>query len=831
MVVAVWAKAGCTPDQVLCMSVSTSGPARIDLPPTIRGLLGRVRSRLRRDALLAGISTVACGFALLFWGTLGLDTGWFQLQRMELPVGLRSMLLVLLIPVVLLLFARRILHPLLRSIGDHDVALLVERRFPQFQDRLVTAVESSRGLPVDGPLSMEMLRRAVSQAELQAATVQEADLFETRRLRNLAIAAAVLLCSILIPSMFNPGLPQRWWNAFVLCQEVYWQRTTLVHVAAIAQPDDRRVEFRPLAEGSQALVYRHPRSADLELEFSIPEHDSETGRTWIVPDRIRVDVIRRDGSRSRAWVNSSDGRRYRFFVTQLREPVQIEVLAGDYRNLQPWLVEIVDVPGLDSIRLQCVYPEYTGWNQLRETAVTVTGSELPLPEGTAFQLAARAAKPLQSARILTERFEIEGDRAGSRVVFFDGRVQPVTGPALIGSDGVTIQAGFRVLTTSESETSAVAGAAGGGGPAAAGDRQLLNILPNTSLRFALHDMDDVKSASPETLRISGVRDVPPVVVAQLTGIGNSITKRARIPVAGRLRDDYGLQSARFEFQVDDETGWRPRNFRSVPQPGSTDFSLSRGVDEAFEYFEVQPLELSEGQSLTLSVVAADGNPSPGPGQTRSAPLAFQIVSDDELLSILYTREIGLRTRFEEVIGQLEDIRRDLEFHQQVAVRADAAGAGAAETDVASLSTCGSRSGNSLRRQANELNAIIESFEEIVRQLVNNAIPLHNAETMQAGIVDPLKQARDVAVPQVDRAVAAFRTAVTERVPVAELAKRSEAELAGLITALRAILDNVRDLAEFHEALRDLKQLSEEQQRLMEETKRLMKNRLLDDLLK
>jgi len=808
------------------MSVSTSGHARIDLPPTIRGLLGRVRLRLRRDALLAGVSTVACGFALLVWGTLGLDTGWFQLQRMELPVGLRSMLLVLLIPAVLLLFARRVLYPLLRSIGDHDVALLVERRFPQFQDRLVTAVESSRGLPVDGPLSMEMLRRVISEAELQAATVQEADLFETRRLRNLVIATAVLLCSILIPSMFNPGLPQRWWNAFVLCEEVYWQRTTLVHVAAIAQPDDRRVEFRPMDEGSRTLVYRHPRSADLELEFSIPEQDSETGRTWIVPDRIRVDVIRRDGSRSRAWVNSSDGRRYRFFVTQLREPVQIEVLAGDYRNLQPWLVEIVNVPGLDSIRLQCVYPEYTGWNQLRETAVTVTGSELPLPEGTAFELAARAAKPLQSARILTERFEIEGDRASSRVVFFDGRVEPVTGPALIGSDGVTIQAGFRVLTTSESETLGAAGAAG-----ADGDRQLLNILPNTSLRFALHDMDDVKSASPETLRISGVRDVPPVVVAQLTGIGNSITKRARIPVAGRLRDDYGLQSARFEFQVDDETGWRPRNFRTVPQPGSTDFSLSRGVDEAFEYFEVQPLELSEGQSLTLSVVAADVNPSPGPGQTRSAPLAFQIVSDDELLSILYTREIGLRTRFEEVIGQLEDIRRDLEFHQQVAVRADAAGAVAAETDVASLSTCGSRSSNSLRRQSNELNAIIESFEEIVRQLVNNAIPLHNAETMHAGIVDPLKQARDVAVPQVDRAVAAFRTAVTERVPVAELAKRSEAEIAGLITALRAILDNVRDLAEFHEALRDLKQLSEEQQRLMEETKRLMKNRLLDDLLK
>lgn len=73
--------------------------------------------------------------------------------------------------------------------------------------------------------------------------------------------------------------------------------------------------------------------------------------------------------------------------------------------------------------------------------------------------------------------------------------------------------------------------------------------------------------------------------------------------------------------------------------------------------------------------------------------------------------------------------------------------------------------------------------------------------------------------------------MTERQPAAELANRAEVEVSELIATLRGVLDNVRDLAEFHEALRDLKQLSEEQQRLMEETKRLLKNRLLDDLLK
>ncbi|MFO0177423.1 MAG: hypothetical protein ACK55P_09495, partial [Planctomyces sp.] len=120
------------------MSSTTSGLARIDLPPTIRRLLGRVRTRLRRDALLAGVLWIACASAVLFWGTLGIDAGWFQLQRLELPVGLRSIFLVLLIPVVLVLLTRRVLRPMLRSIRDQDVALLLERRFPQFQDRLVT---------------------------------------------------------------------------------------------------------------------------------------------------------------------------------------------------------------------------------------------------------------------------------------------------------------------------------------------------------------------------------------------------------------------------------------------------------------------------------------------------------------------------------------------------------------------------------------------------------------------------------------------------------------------------------------------------------------------
>ena len=92
---------------------------------------------------------------------------------------------------------------------------------------------------------------------------------------------------------------------------------------------------------------------------------------------------------------------------------------------------------------------------------------------------------------------------------------------------------------------------------------MLQIPSSANLRFFLHDDDDVKSASPETLRVQGIPDAPPIVVAQMQGVGNAVTRLARIPVAGRIRDDYGLKSAGFEFLVDDESTWRPRPFRQV----------------------------------------------------------------------------------------------------------------------------------------------------------------------------------------------------------------------------------------------------------------------------
>ena len=164
---------------------SSTHVTQIALPTSIRGLLRRVRRRLRRDAMLSGLLFVVGCAALVFWSTTTLDAGWFQLQKLELPVGLRAILLATLLPCGLLLLARRVISPLVRRLRDTDMALLIERRFPQFQDRLITSVESSRGLPIEGPLVKPMLERSVREAESLARDVETDEIFDTSGLKRL----------------------------------------------------------------------------------------------------------------------------------------------------------------------------------------------------------------------------------------------------------------------------------------------------------------------------------------------------------------------------------------------------------------------------------------------------------------------------------------------------------------------------------------------------------------------------------------------------------------------------------------------------------------------
>jgi len=802
----------------------------VELPSAVRSLITALRSKVRRYLVLSGILQVLSVAVTVFWLTSGVDAGWFALQKLELPVGLRFIFLVIMLLGSLRLVFRYVLVPLFSRITDADIALLLERHFPQFQDRLITTVEGTHGYPATGPVVRRMLQRTADQANTVAGSVRADDVFNFGPLKKRCVTSGILLLSLIGFSVVHPGSPERWWNAFVLCRESYHVRTSSLDFFVIAQPGDRRVEFRRV--GIDRL-HLHPRGADLELVMVVPDGDSPAGEPWVVPQRARVDVIRSDGTTSRTYISGTTENQFRFILTRLQEPVSIEVLAGDYRTPRPLDIRTVTPPGIDTIELECRYPEYTGWNEQMETTIPVQGSEVALPLETEFQLQAVSNKPLHSVRIVTDVFELAGDQSSCTITSRDDQqIAFQDRRPLLSSDGMTIEARFRVITSSRPEDQA-------GDvpdttlltdqPAADAENHSLQGLPlssNSSLRFFLHDTDDVTSATPELLRVRGIPDRPPVIATRTHGIGNAITRRAVIPMIGKIQDDYGLQSAGFQFLVDDETEWRPRPFRNLFPAGTAEYQLGQGDRSRPEQFSVQPLDLTVGQTLAVAAVAADGCTIPKPNVTRAEPIVFRIVSNEELLALLYSREINLRRRFEEVIQELERVRDDLQFHQDVAWRVETEGPDSKAEDRIGLTTCATRCGNSLRRQSNELTAVAESFEEIVLQLINNAIPPQQlAEAMRKNIVRPLLTITEAPMDMADRSVSEFRVAATSGSAASSLVAASVRDVSSVIGQLRGILGNVRDMAEFHEALRDLKDILEEQQRILNETKKEQINNL------
>lgn len=807
----------------------------------VRRLISDVRARIRKYYALSGALLLFSAAAAAYWVTTIADSGWFALQRLELPVGLR----VIVLGVILLgggwLLIQHLLQPLFRGTKDSELALLLERRFPEFQDRLITAVEAQQGFSETGAITQQMLQQTVNQAESVAARVSPPQIFDPLPLKLRGWIAAICLLSVVGSAVASPGSLQRWWNAFVLCEESYHQRDTQLEFTVIAPPDNRRISFRSTETGP---LYLHPLGADLELEISVPDIHLASGRPCVVPDQVRVDVRRFDGSRSRTYLTSAGGRTFRFVLTRLQESVAIEVLGGDFRTPVPLQIESVTPPGLDTIQADCDYPAYTKLNEQRESVVPVLSREVSLPIGTAFKLSVTANKSLLSARISTDLFDVEGDQSTSRIIPRAGYNRPIlAGGPLIGEDGRTLSASFQISPTvppnDESAPDARQSKSAAPGELSDADNTEkpdeansagLPIPPNSTLKFYLHDTDNIKSAAPEVLRLRGIPDKPPVIAVRKHGVGNAITRRAIIPMRGVIKDDYGLTGALFRFIVDDETQWRPRPFRNVFKP-KREYDLEDVGGPGSEYFRVEELDLTDGQTLALTILATDGCTIPKPNTTQAEPAVFRIVSPEELLSLLYSRELNQRGRFEDVIVALTRIQEDLTFHLDIARRIEAADVETASPeDLRGLSGCARESGDSLRRQNNELKSIIESFEEIRAELINNSIsPKERADDMKYKIIDPLQNVRTGLLDKADRSVSRFRVAATSGKPSAAVMTESIEDVTNTIVRLREILENVRDMAEFHELYQEGKYIYEDILKLWEQTKELQRKRAIEKL--
>ena len=811
------------------------------LPSELQETLAELRSRIRRYVLVEGIALVLVVVCGLFWLSFATDWIYFRVSRLELPGWFRSGFFVLMLCSLAAGVLIWIVTRLLRRLRSRALALIMEKRFPELDDRLITAVElAENGEDQGPPLSSAMQRQTLRDASTSVRNLDVSAVFDRRPLNRAVFVAALLATSIAGFGIANAAAVGRWYHAFVLAEENYWDpfRKSSLDVSVVSQPGER---IRRLSSDE---AYRHPRGADLVVRVDVPE-----GK--VVPEQVTLHyrTIGESGSgRGRVTMTQIGDRTFRHALTRAVDDHQLWVVGGDFTNRLAYRVEAVDPPTIDRITLDCDYPNYTGMDAFADQLIPVQGSQVSLPVGTRFLLRAEVNKPLVGLRLRCPVFDLDvrrmlsasddenppNSRHNALSIPREGEQNPTSVPLdpAVAEEWFTEEGGLLTLplVLSPSADDELAHLAS----ADVGPATFIPIPPDVPLQFELFDVDDVQSSEPIRLTVNGIVDLPPTVETRLKGIGRSVTRLASIPIEGAITDDYGVAGARFGYRVDDETEYQFAELTTAPD-GRKAFTLGEAEEPAVERFLVRPLELSLGQKLILTLFAADADDVTGPHESHGEVYTFRIVSAEDLLAELYDKELNLRQRFEQIISEVRETREDLAVQRERSLEARRLrGQESGTTDdgdqleaiQADLDAAADRRLNSLRKNHTETRSIEELFLDIRAELVNNRVDTSSMlERIDDGIVTPLHQINEIDYPEVDRNLALFKLVNEDgRDPTGEL-ETTLANLDGMLDRMEAVLREMRRRETFNELVKRFQAIIDTQAKIRDETKKA-RNRAL-----
>ncbi len=817
-------------------------PSNSAIPQEITDLLNRLRKKIRSYILLEGTARLLAVSGLIFWISFIIDWAYFQLSHFELPVWFRVSYLLISLSALITFGCSLILFRLMKKMRRNALALVLEKRFPELDDRLATAIELHETNEPQNALTRAMLDRTVQEVTRSSQQLPLEDVFDKRPLKRAFLCALMLLISIISLAVMNQPAMARWAKGYLELRPDYWNRETGLVVKVIAQPGDRVKAF-------QNLTYKHGLGNDLTLQV-------ETVDGKKVPERVQLTYRTKNGRGGGRTVMSRMGEgKFKHTITDLLDGIQIWVSGNDFTNPEPYLVEVVETPVLDQIQLDCIYPAYTGLNEISPgtnqpvaDARLVQGTQIALPINTKMEMISTANKPIVRFSFETDRLKLQMERATKENPVttnnflawknLQGEIVkqvPLTQKNLDqmrDPDGLVFRIPLTLVdakdeTTSEDTTAFPTS---------------IRLIADQPVRVYLEDEDGLLVTEPIRLSINGIIDQPPIIDTQLTGIGKSITRKASIPVTGIITDDYGIRSSRFDFLVDQDKNFRPRPFRKKPSQKPKEFALQRNENEKWERFDVLPLDLKVGQKVSLTVQAEDADNLSGPHRVHGETYHFEIVTDEELLSILYSKELNLRKRFEQIYKEVTQTRDDLKLRveqlQQYQTIKKKQIQGESDPDwketlaeiQSAVAISADRSLYGTRKNATETASIVESFHDIREELVNNGVATSQIlGRIDDKILKPLTLIREQDFPDVDQQLGLFRLAIEKNSDAMQEVETSIDLLDGMLRRMQNVLNEMQDLLEFHEAIEMLKSLIEREKELTKDTKKFRKNKLLDRL--
>ncbi|MBI4458688.1 MAG: hypothetical protein HY648_01350 [Acidobacteria bacterium] len=353
----------------------------------IRDYIRGVRRRLRWQTTARGLAICGAGAFLLTISAVLWANAW---NFSDTVIRASGAVLWLTLGSALAYF---LLRPLLKRIPDYLVARFVEEKHPEFQDRLVTAVELADRSSTDE--SARLFAGLLAEDALtKAGAAPPAALIEHRKiLRPLAVAlgsvAAILLLGFFGPGIFRYGTRVLWIGWAEAKVEPLYQLQLSPGNLTVARNSDQEVAAQPtgFAPGTVRLFALYGDSASWESAPMIPEEN---------------------------------GGGFRFLLMNIRAPIQYYAEADGVRSPR-YRLSVTDVPRIERLEVRYHYPTYTGLPDrvepqggdiaaLRGTTVTVvahtdtpaTGGRLVMDNGKELPLQRTSEKELQARWTLSQ---------------------------------------------------------------------------------------------------------------------------------------------------------------------------------------------------------------------------------------------------------------------------------------------------------------------------------------------------------------------------------------------------------------------------------------------
>ncbi len=734
--------------------------SKTSLSPTILSKLHLLRRLLRSRLLVEGLARLTLAAAGAVVVSLALD------YALHLDRPLRAAVLAVAAAVILYTFWRRIAKPTLAPMPLSHLALLIEKKFPQLGDRLITALE----LTDETAISPAMLAQTAQQAEQITRTLPMKRIVETRRLRRTVGLATVLLVLIVGFAFAQPAVMKLWLQRNVLLAEVDWPQRTYLCVYYV----DQAGTLRPLLESDSDGTIRVRRETAEVLRGEALEVLVASAAGTTTPDTVTLHVrypsvgdteeklspLPRE--QVTAFLDATQPNRtwYRKRFASVNEAISFHAVGGDDRRdaRQPHRVALAEAPCLSDVQFTIVAPAYM--RQAQPAVLPGSRGVLPIPRGSAVHISALASKPIAQARMKLD----DKDAAAMNV---DTKSADAPGRRLTG-----------VLKPS-------------GGNAAA----------TRTLTFELKDDAGYSNSRPETFILQILPDLPPSVEVKSRGVRNVVCPSARIPLSADAKDDHGLAEVRVVWRTaEPETDTQPA---ASPVWQVVEKAIAISPDDprrqtSERVLDLLPISPAPGAKLLVRAEAVDTLPASldGPNTAGSAELSFEIIPREKLLAQLIGMQKEARMELFQAMGQQS-------FAQGRCTSAadDLAGGEIRPNVLSRLADAAARQ----RQVMNESTKVADSMAAVATEMEFNRLgKAEEHADLRNNVVAPLRKLTGQM-----RSVAADLDAARDAKDAATLAGDARAVAAkqqDIYAAMESILANMRKLEDRLELARHLEGL-------------------------